>query len=75
MLARAASEKTLFSVSEAPAGDQVYAFLYRAIVALEWLPGQKISENALAAEMSVSRTPVREALQRLEREGLVFILP
>ena len=69
------SEKTLFSVSEAPAGDQVYAFLHRAIVALEWLPGQKISENALAAEMSVSRTPVREALQRLEREGLVFILP
>lgn len=38
-------------------------------------PGEKISESALAARHGVSRTPVREALQRLADEGLVEILP
>ncbi len=37
--------------------------------------GQALSENALAAELGVSKTPIREALQRLETEGLVQILP
>ncbi|MET0540732.1 MAG: GntR family transcriptional regulator [Variovorax sp.] len=37
--------------------------------------GQALSETALAAELGVSKTPVREALQRLETEGLVQILP
>lgn len=62
-------------MSEAPAGEQVYALLHKAIVGLEMLPGQRISENALAAQMAVSRTPIREALQRLERQGLIFVLP
>jgi DNA-binding GntR family transcriptional regulator len=38
-------------------------------------PGQALSENALAAELGVSKTPIREALLRLEAEGLVQILP
>lgn len=63
------------TLNEAPAGEQVYALLHKAIVELEMLPGQRISENALAAQMSVSRTPIREALQRLERQGLIFVLP
>ena len=63
------------SAPELPAGEQVHALLHRAIVRMELLPGQRISENALAAEMSVSRTPIREALQRLERQGLVFVRP
>ena len=62
-------------MSEAPAGEQVYALLHKAIVGLQMLPGQRISENALAAQMAVSRTPIREALQRLERQGLIFVLP
>lgn len=67
--------KSLSALGEAPAGEQVYALLHRAIIGLEMLPGQKISENALSAQMSVSRTPIREALQRLERQGLIFVLP
>jgi DNA-binding GntR family transcriptional regulator len=67
--------KSSSTLGEAPAGEQVYALLHKAIVGLEMLPGQKISENALSAQMSVSRTPIREALQRLERQGLIFVLP
>ena len=39
------------------------------------LPGSKLSENNLAREFSCSRTPVREALKRLEQDGFVDILP
>jgi DNA-binding GntR family transcriptional regulator len=38
-------------------------------------PGQALSETALAAELGVSKTPIREALLRLQTEGLVQILP
>jgi len=44
-------------------------------VAVELRPGDKISENETAQRYGVSRTPVREALQRLADEGLVEIFP
>jgi DNA-binding GntR family transcriptional regulator len=53
----------------------VYTVLRRAIISLELLPGQALSENELAARHSVSRTPVREALIRLADEGLVDVVP
>ncbi len=53
----------------------MYARLRRAIVSLDLLPGQALSENELAARYSVSRTPVREALIRLADEGLVEVAP
>ena len=46
-----------------------------AIVSLTMLPNERISENTLVRQIGVSRTPIREALQRLEREGLVVIRP
>src|SRR5690606_15392296 len=49
--------------------------LRRRIVEGEILPGQALSENQLAAEFGVSRTPVREALRILMEEGLVEMLP
>lgn len=55
--------------------DQVYDSLKKAIVTLELAPGQRIMDKELAAEFGVSRTPVREALKRLEDEGLVESLP
>jgi GntR family transcriptional regulator, rspAB operon transcriptional repressor len=55
--------------------SQVYALLRRAIVSLDLLPGQALSENELAARHSVSRTPVREALIRLADEDLVEVAP
>ena len=42
---------------------------------MEMPPGDKISENELAQVYGVSRTPVREAMQRLADEGLVEIFP
>ena len=46
-----------------------------AIVSAAIEPGRQISENELAARFGVSRTPVREALQRLSEERLVAIVP
>lgn len=55
--------------------DQVYDSLKKAIVTLEFKPGEKLSDKKLAEQFAVSRTPVREALKRLEDEGLVISLP
>src|ERR671910_21049 len=61
--------------SGAPARIQVYASLRGAIVRGDLEPGQQLSENALATELGVSRTPVREALSRLRDERLVEVVP
>lgn len=58
-----------------PVAEQVYRVVRQAIASLDMLPNERIGENALANQIGVSRTPVREALQRLEREGLVVIQP
>ncbi|MGW4487181.1 GntR family transcriptional regulator [Amycolatopsis sp. NPDC004368] len=51
----------------------VYEELRRRILAGELIPGQSISQEQLAAELGVSTTPLREALRRLDAEGLVTI--
>lgn len=56
-------------------GDRVYSTLREAIVTAEIEPGQRLSENELAAPLGVSRTPVREALARLREDRLVAIVP
>lgn len=55
--------------------DEVYSSLLLAIVEARLTTGTALSQNKLAARMGVSRTPVREALLRLERDGLVQRLP
>src|ERR1700761_4870476 len=54
---------------------QIYRHLRRQIVAGDYAPLQPLSENELAAVFGVSRTPIREALGKLEEEKLVSILP
>jgi DNA-binding GntR family transcriptional regulator len=54
--------------------EQISTRLSERIVAGSYTPGQRIMEQALAAEFAVSRGPVREALRLLERDGLVTIL-
>ena len=51
-------------------GRQVYELLERRIVAGELPPGARLAEETLAAELGVSRSPVREAIADLERSGL-----
>lgn len=54
-------------------GDEVYARIGDAILDGTLAPGQQLRDVDLATQLGVSRTPVREALQRLERFGLVEI--
>ena len=51
--------------------DRIYRILRERICLLEYAPGSLISEEELAQEFEVSRTPVRRVLGRLESEGLV----
>jgi DNA-binding GntR family transcriptional regulator len=53
-------------------GERVYAELRQGIVDGRYRPLQRLVELELAEELSASRTPVREALQHLELEGLVL---
>lgn len=53
----------------------VYERLRRAIMDFELAPGARVTETELADAFGISRTPVREALHRLETEGLISIRP
>jgi DNA-binding GntR family transcriptional regulator len=54
---------------------QVTNALRKSIVSGYFRPGEKLSETSLAQLFGVSRTPVREALKQLQREGLVEVIP
>jgi DNA-binding GntR family transcriptional regulator len=58
-----------------PVAIQAHRALRRAILHEEFKPGQRLIEAELAEMLGVSRTPVREALSKLEFEGLVDLLP
>ncbi|WP_458761417.1 GntR family transcriptional regulator [Afipia sp. TerB] len=55
--------------------DRAYAQLEEMIVTLQLPPGAVLSELVLSKRLDIGRTPIREALQRLSRDGLVNILP
>ncbi len=55
--------------------DAAYRRIEEMIVTLELEPGAVLSESALTGRLGIGRTPVREALQRLAKEGLVVVLP
>jgi DNA-binding GntR family transcriptional regulator len=57
------------------AAPQVYERLRGLITALTLPPGTLLSRTALAAEFSLSSTPIRDALMRLAEEGLVDVFP
>jgi DNA-binding GntR family transcriptional regulator len=55
--------------------EQAYRLIEEQIVTLRLKPGDVISEQMLSANFKIGRTPIREALQRLAREGLITVLP
>lgn len=55
--------------------DEIYQLLETDLVSLRLKPGDTISENRLCQQFSVSRTPIRSVLQRLEQNGFVDIIP
>lgn len=52
-------------------GDEVYNSVYAQLMSQKILPGSRISIDNLARELGVSQTPIREALSRLEAQGLI----
>ena len=54
-----------------PLAEQAYRVLQEWIATGELEPGQRLTERAIAAQLNVSPTPVREAFRRLEQDGLV----
>ncbi len=58
-----------------PLGHYVFENLKQAIVRGNFSPGNRLVESHIAEAMGISRTPVREAIHKLEREGLIKKLP
>ncbi len=58
-----------------PLRELVFETVREAIITGQLPPGERIMETQLAEELGVSRTPVREAIRKLELEGLVAIIP
>ena len=55
--------------------ERVYAQIKQLIFDFQLLPGERFSESDLANRVHVSRTPLRQALQRLQREGFLLVFP
>jgi DNA-binding GntR family transcriptional regulator len=68
-------ETTVPAAEAASLADQAYAHLKQMIFDFQLMPGDRVSETELAQRVTVSRTPLRAALQRLEREGFLKLLP
>lgn len=58
-----------------PLRDVVFYTLRQAILKGELEPGERLMEMQLAEQLGVSRTPIREAIRKLELEGLVLMIP
>lgn len=62
-------------VNNEPMAQQVHSVLKSQIIHGFFQPGDKIAEQALADQMGVSRSPVREAIRRLADEGMIDFIP
>ena len=67
--------KKVYEDPEVPLREAVYTALRKAILTGEIAPGERLTEMKLGDMLGTSRTPIREALRKLEMEGLVKIIP
>lgn len=65
------SENVCIQCGKEGDGLDAYEFIRKAIIQGDYEPGQRLTEEFLAGELNLSRTPIREAIRRLEAEGLV----
>ena len=63
--------KTTLPINTIPVRERVYEYIKTAILSGHLNPGEKLTEEHLAETLGVSRTPIREALHKLESEGLI----
>lgn len=59
------------SIPRETLGEAAYRHLFQGFLDKQLVPGTRLLMDELAEQMGISRTPVREALQRLEREGVI----
>ena len=69
------NDETASSSGRIASAKHVYAEIRNMILEFELYPGSRVTETELAARFNVSRTPIREAVQRLEAEGYLSIRP
>ena len=55
--------------------QKAYSYLKKTIIGNQYKPGEPISESVICNQLGMSRTPVREAILKLEKENLVQIYP
>lgn len=55
--------------------DRAYRLLEELIATLQLPPGTTLTEQVLGKRLGIGRTPIREALQRLVRDGLILVIP
>jgi DNA-binding GntR family transcriptional regulator len=72
---RTKGPSTAATAQQESRGETAYGRLKEAIQAGDLTPGQRIRENEMASWLEMSRTPVREALRRLEADGLLTSTP
>ena len=65
----------LVSLPSATLAERAYAQIKQLIFDFHLLPGDRFSEADLTQRVQVSRTPLRQALQRLQREGFLLVFP
>ena len=63
--------RSTFKKNTIPVRERVYRYLKSAVLSGRLSPGKRLTEEGLAEQLGVSRTPVREALHKLESEGLI----
>jgi DNA-binding GntR family transcriptional regulator len=69
------ADNTMYEIHRQSLSDQVYYYIKRMILSGGIRGGEKIPEEKVAQQFGVSRTPIREALNRLEEYGLIKIKP
>ena len=69
------TQQTIYPIERQSLSEQVYHYIKRMILSGALQGGEKIPEEKIARQFGVSRTPIREALRRLDEYGLIYLKP